>query len=130
MFSKHVTNDISAYCHGELSPERSRQFAEHIIACAKCRSEFDEIKLGIKLAEQLPEVQAPETLWKEIETALGSTERRSPRSWQLPVPVAAGVLACRRELASRRSETKLENCGSLKFRYSIHGRRDARRAEP
>ena len=30
--------------------------------------------------------------------------------------VAAGVLACRRELASRRSETKLENLRQLKFR--------------
>ena len=54
MFSKHVTRDISAYCHGELSAEESKQFAEHIISCAKCRTKFDEVKLGIKLAEQLP----------------------------------------------------------------------------
>jgi len=71
MFSKHVTRDISAYCHGELPAEESRRFAEHIISCAKCRREFEEIKLGIKLAEQLPQLPAPESLWTGIEAQLG-----------------------------------------------------------
>ena len=59
MFSKHVTKDISAYCHGELSSEESKRFAEHIISCVRCRSKFEEIKLGIRLAEQLPTLTAP-----------------------------------------------------------------------
>ena len=67
MFSKHVTKDISAYCHGELSSEESKQFAEHIISCAKCRTKFEEVKLGIKLAEQLPQLSAPDHLWRELE---------------------------------------------------------------
>jgi Putative zinc-finger/FecR protein len=67
MFSKHVTKDISAYCHGELSNEESKQFAEHLISCARCRTKFEEVKLGIKLAEQLPKVSAPDHLWREIE---------------------------------------------------------------
>jgi hypothetical protein len=96
MFSKHVTNDISAYCHGELSPEAARQFAEHIIACAKCRSEFEEIKQGIKLAEQLPQLEAPESLWKGIEARLGE-ERRvdvGRRAWRprMVVAVAAALV--------------------------------------
>ncbi|HEV2836045.1 MAG TPA: FecR domain-containing protein [Pyrinomonadaceae bacterium] len=94
MFSKHVIKDISAYCHGELSAEESRQFAEHIISCVKCRSKFDEIKLGVKLAEQLPLVEAPESLWRGIEAALGSEPRRLPanRNWQLRYAAAAAVL--------------------------------------
>ena len=71
MFSKHVTKDISAYCHGELSSDESRQFAEHIISCVKCRTKFEEIKLGIKLAEQLPILSAPDSLWQELDAALG-----------------------------------------------------------
>jgi hypothetical protein len=67
MFSNHVTKNISAYCHGELSSEESRQFAEHLIACAKCRAKFEEIKLGIRLAEQLPQVPAPDYLWTELQ---------------------------------------------------------------
>ena len=70
MFFRHVTKDISAYCHGELSSEESKQFAEHIIACAKCRTKFEEIKLGVKLAEQLPHLTAPEHLWHELEPLL------------------------------------------------------------
>ena len=80
MFSKHVNRDISAYCHGELPAEESRRFAEHIISCAKCRREFEEIKLGVKLAEQLPQLEAPESLWFEIEKSLGSEKRTLPRN--------------------------------------------------
>ena len=90
MFSKHVTKDISAYCHGELSPEAARQFAEHVIACAKCRSELEDIKRGIKFAEQLPQLEAPASLWKGIEASLGTENRVAvkPRTWR-PRTVAA-----------------------------------------
>src|SRR4030095_14514040 len=77
MFSHHVTKDFSAYCHGELSSEESRQFAEHIISCPKCRAKLEEIKLGIKLAEQLPRLSAPDHLWQEIET-LRAQQASSP----------------------------------------------------
>lgn len=70
MFSRHVTKDISAYCHGELSSEDSKKFAEHIISCVKCRSKFEEVKLGIRLAEQLPKLSAPDHLWREVEDLL------------------------------------------------------------
>ncbi len=94
MFSKHVTRDISAYCHGELSAEASRRFAEHIISCAKCRREFEEIKLGIKLAEQLPQLPAPEGLWRGIEASLGGPApiESNRRSWQLRAAAVAAVL--------------------------------------
>ena len=98
MFSRHVIKDISAYCQGELSAEASRQFAEHIISCAKCRRAFEEIKLGIRFAEQLPRVAAPETLWAGIEASLGSVSAREnstvvvKRHWQGRVAVAAAVL--------------------------------------
>lgn len=94
MFSKHVTKDISAYCHGELSAEASRQFAEHIISCAKCRRQFEEIKLGIKFAEQLPQLAAPESLWSGIEAQLGEQRsfRPSRRRWDLRLAAAAAVL--------------------------------------
>jgi hypothetical protein len=94
MFSKHVTKDISAYCHGELSAEAARQFAEHIISCAKCRREFEEIKLGIKFAEQLPSETAPEGLWSDIEAQLGQQRKFSSTGspWSLRVAAVAAVL--------------------------------------
>ena len=96
MFSRHVTKDISAYCHGELSSEESKQFAEHIISCMKCRTKFEEIKLGIKLAEQLPQLTAPDHLWGELEPLLASPQitqiNHRDSSWQLKVAAAAVLL--------------------------------------
>jgi hypothetical protein len=95
MFSTHVTKDISAYCHGELSHDESKQFAEHIIACAKCRARFEEVKLGIKFAEQLPHLSAPDSLWRELEPLLDRPREVQPvRSggvwaWQMKVAAAA-----------------------------------------
>jgi anti-sigma factor RsiW len=92
MFSKHVTKDISAYCHGELSSEESRLFAEHIISCVKCRTKFEEIKLGIKLAEQLPRLSAPDSLWQEVDSLLG--KEPSPvrsMSWRKQMAIAAAI---------------------------------------
>ena len=98
MFSKHATRDIAAYCHGELSTEESKQFAEHIISCAKCRTKFEEVKLGIKLAEQLPRLSAPEHLWRELEPLLAkhnateSTKSVGGWSWQMKAAAAAALV--------------------------------------
>ena len=94
MFSKHVTKDISAYCQGELSSEESKHFAEHIISCVKCRTEFEEIKFGIKLAEQLPQLSAPDSLWHEVDSLLGKdVSRVRVVSWRRRVAIAAAVVA-------------------------------------
>lgn len=95
MFLRHVTNDISAYCHGELSSEQSKQFAEHLIACAKCRTKFEEVKLGIKLAEQLPRLSAPDHLWSELEPLFAKQPASVVRPfwvWQSKVAAAAVLL--------------------------------------
>src|SRR5687767_3625231 len=79
MFSNHIGKDLSAYCHGELSPAKSQEVAEHLIACRRCRVEFEEIKLGVKFAEQLPQLSAPNSLWSEVQALLDSAEV-SPRA--------------------------------------------------
>lgn len=96
MFS-HVSKELSAYWHGELSEVESRRVAEHLIGCLGCRREFEEIKLGVKLAEQLPCVSAPASIWSEIESAFAkqpahlslSDEQRSPRRFAFGWRVAA-----------------------------------------
>jgi hypothetical protein len=70
MYNKHITQELLAYCHGELEPERSRQIAEHLIGCQKCRREYEEIKLAVKLTAQLEPVSAPDSMWNEIEAQL------------------------------------------------------------
>ena len=67
MFSKHVTKELSAYHHSELSSADSRAVAEHLIGCPACRAESEQIKFGVRLAESIPQLQAPETLWKDLQ---------------------------------------------------------------
>src|SRR5438876_2221004 len=67
MVSNHVIRQLSAYGQGELTPRESAEVGAHLMACSRCRSEFEEIKLGIKLAEQLPELSAPDSLWADLQ---------------------------------------------------------------
>jgi len=97
MFSRHVTRNISAYCHGEVSAEEAREFTAHIMACTKCRTRFEEIKRGIEFAEQLPGVFAPDSLWRKLETNLGDSLVETPTGfrfgyWQTRVAAAAVLL--------------------------------------
>ena len=99
MFSKHVTKDLSAYCHGEIANEQSRQIAEHLIGCNQCRADFEEIKLGVKLAEHLPQLSAPESLWLEVQNRIAAGDKvsstpaanQSRFSFKVWRPALAGV---------------------------------------
>jgi hypothetical protein len=77
MFSKHVSSELSAYCQGELSAAEARRVAEHLIGCNDCRPEYEEIKLGVKLAEQLPHLPAPDTLWADLQAQLNGPDATS-----------------------------------------------------
>ena len=70
MFSNHVSEQLSAYCHDELDAKASQRVAEHLLACRSCRGEFDEVKAGANLAARLPLVKAPDSLWSELESRL------------------------------------------------------------
>jgi predicted anti-sigma-YlaC factor YlaD len=77
MFAKHVTKNLSAYCHGEVTPEESRQISEHLLSCNRCRQQFEEIKLGVKLAERLPQLAAPDSLWPDLQSRLVAENNKS-----------------------------------------------------
>lgn len=83
MFARHYKKHLSAYAHGELSPEEVARVAAHLRTCAACRSEFEEVKLGIRLVESLPSVAAPANIWDGIEAALiKETSRERQRASQ------------------------------------------------
>jgi hypothetical protein len=87
MFHRHVIKKLSAYCQGELDAIESSRVTEHLSRCARCRAEHEEIKLGIQLAERLPQVSAPASLWSEIEAALDS---RSSKPQVIPATQRSG----------------------------------------
>src|SRR5262249_20068796 len=65
-------------------------------SCMKCRNKFEEVKLGIKLAEQLPQLSAPDHLWRELEPLLAKETQPSRLvgfwSWQMKTAAAAVLL--------------------------------------
>lgn len=102
MFSNHVHKQLSAYLHGELSPEDARRAADHLRNCERCRAEFAEIEFGAQLAGQLQREQAPDDLWAELEQAIsfhrrseGTAQRASGFTWwnlKLGLAGAAAVI--------------------------------------
>ncbi len=66
----HAKHQLSAYCHGQLSPDESCWVARHLRECVPCRMEYENVRLGVDLAENIGVVTAPESLWSGIEAAL------------------------------------------------------------
>lgn len=80
MIWNHVTNDLSAYVHGELTPDEARRIGEHLVGCRRCRRDYDEIRFGAEAARELKTVSAPDSLWIEIESALAAKPVERPMS--------------------------------------------------
>jgi hypothetical protein len=101
MFSNHVTKQLSAYCHREVETAQSRQITEHLIFCNQCRAQYDEIRLGVKLAERLPQLSAPQSLWRDLQNSIAmenlaesnSKQRRSRFAFKAWRPQLAGAIA-------------------------------------
>ena len=76
MFNRHVVKQLPAFSNRELSAAESRRVREHMLGCKRCRKEHDEIKLGVRLAEQIHVASAPAEMWSEIEALLDGQTRR------------------------------------------------------
>jgi predicted anti-sigma-YlaC factor YlaD len=62
MFRKHIIRHLSAYQHGELSPDEKLRVEAHLRECARCRRANDEIRRGARLASSLSLSEAPLTV--------------------------------------------------------------------
>jgi hypothetical protein len=71
----HVREKLSAYCNDELTVEERRDVGLHLESCARCKREFEEIKLGVEFARMLPIADAPLGTWNEIERKRGEGEK-------------------------------------------------------
>lgn len=77
MSEKHYKEKLSSFVNHELPNDARQRIAEHLLQCADCRSEHDQIKLGAALASQLKQTDAPENLWSKIENALDGKEENA-----------------------------------------------------
>src|SRR4051812_13828864 len=93
MFGNHVTSLSSLYFDGELTAAESHRVAEHLLACTKCRAEFDAVKSGFTLAQKIEVVVAPDSVWAGIAEQLDNSSAKQARLWFLkPVAVAAAIV--------------------------------------
>ena len=101
MFSQHVIKKLSAYCNGELAGDESRRVAAHLLECGRCHKAYEQIRLGVRLAEQLPTLSAPADLWGDIESLLDAGARAPATkaraggwlfNWRAPQWAAAALL--------------------------------------
>ena len=92
MFGNHVSSLSSAYLDGELTPLESNRVAEHLLICARCRAEFDAVKSGVRIANEIEIVSAPDSIWSGIAAGLDKSAAK-PRLWFLkPVAVGAAIV--------------------------------------
>jgi hypothetical protein len=96
MFRRHVRPLLSAYCHDELAPTEARRVAEHLLACARCRAEYEQIKLGVALARALPTAHAPDAIWQRLESALDQTAPHTQTTHAQTADARAGLRPRRR----------------------------------
>lgn len=74
---KHYNEKLSAFVNHELAHDERQAIGEHLLVCAECRAEHDEIKLGAALARQIKQTDAPENLWHKIENSLDKKEEKA-----------------------------------------------------
>ena len=63
MFGSHVTRHLSAYLHGELPPALNSRVESHLRECAQCRTTYEEVRFGSRMASLLTPTPAPESIW-------------------------------------------------------------------
>jgi hypothetical protein len=93
MFSNHIKHFSSPYFHGELTTEENHHVAEHLLTCATCRAEYEDVKLGVRLAGQIKVMPAPDSVWAGVGRSLDGPIVRSRRLWLArPLAMAASLL--------------------------------------
>lgn len=67
---KHYKEKLSEFVNHELTHNERQKVGEHLLLCADCRAEHDQIRFGENLAAQLKQTDAPANLWHKIENSL------------------------------------------------------------
>lgn len=78
MKEKHYKEKLSAFLNHELPPDERQAVGEHLLHCPICRSDHEEIKLGVNLAQNLRRADAPAGVWNRIEAELSG--KTSPKA--------------------------------------------------
>lgn len=100
MFERHISSQLSAYLHGQLSQQDAQRVTEHLARCPTCKQELEEISAGAELAKNLASTSAPESLWASVNQRMAQEPlslwqrlRLASVGWRkAPIVVTAAVL--------------------------------------
>lgn len=70
MKDKHFKDRLLQFIDQELPPAERQVVGKHLLHCDACRREHDALKLGGRLASTLGRQDAPDHLWKRIESGI------------------------------------------------------------
>src|SRR5262249_44828385 len=90
MFNAHVRKELSAYHHGEIATDERIRIETHLRICSECRSVYEEIQLGARLASCLQVSRAPDSVWENVGKF---SARQSRRRWRISVAFAGLLTA-------------------------------------
>jgi hypothetical protein len=85
---------LAGYLDGNLAATRRPDIETHVAGCTRCKTEMEQIELGMAIVRELPLVQAPDHVWAAIESALDQPATGHPfriQRWRLAA--AAAVVA-------------------------------------
>jgi len=89
MSCEELSEELSAYLDGELSPEERAALETHLERCPRCREELASLRAVSGLVASLPRVEPSEQLSR---TLAASLRARRTRRWLRPIPLFAGDL--------------------------------------
>ena len=89
MFTNHVAKLLTAYCDNELPEAEMQRVKNHLQGCQHCHQEYDQIKFGMSLAQQIKTTAAPDSLWFEVIKQNAAPAIVTGFNWRMVTAVAS-----------------------------------------
>jgi predicted anti-sigma-YlaC factor YlaD len=86
MWTRHVSGELAAYVDGAVTARAAQQIEFHLGQCARCRADYEHVRSGMAMLEDLPPIEAPDAIWTAIEAKLRDhrpTTASAVRAWRL-----------------------------------------------
>jgi len=90
----HLTDQLSAYMDGTLTPEEAAAIASHLAECAECRGTLDDLQAVRNLLRAVPDrAPHPSLLPRTLAGVDASVRRKVAPRWMIAAAGAAVGLA-------------------------------------
>ncbi|MDD5491303.1 MAG: zf-HC2 domain-containing protein [bacterium] len=88
---KHTKELLSVYLDQMCSDEEKQIVESHLVECAECRQELEDLRKTVALVTSLKEIEPPENMWAAVEQKIHKKSFWEIFSWR-PVPVAVATV--------------------------------------